>query len=40
MTMVVDALVSTFGPFLIPAALFGLGVAGYLLIVALRRSRG
>ena len=38
--MVVDTLVSTFGPFLIPAALFGLGLVGYLLIVALDRLRG
>ncbi len=37
--MVVDALVSTFGPFLIPAALFGLGLVGYLLLVAARRYR-
>ena len=35
--MVVDALVSTFGPFLIPAALFSLGVVGYLVIVLLGR---
>jgi hypothetical protein len=38
--MVVDTLVSTFGPFLIPAALFGLGVVGYLCFVALNRLRG
>lgn len=37
--MVVDALVSTFGPFLIPAALFGLGLVGYLLLVAVNRYR-
>jgi hypothetical protein len=35
--MVVDALVSTFGPFLIPAVLFGLGLVGYLFLVAARR---
>jgi hypothetical protein len=37
--MIVDALVSTFGPFLIPAVLFGLGVVGYLFIVLLSRLR-
>lgn len=35
--MVVDALVETFGPFLVPAALFAVGVVGYLLLVALSR---
>jgi len=38
--MVVDTLVSTFGPFLIPIALFGLGLVGYLLLVAVSRYRG
>jgi hypothetical protein len=38
--MVVDALVSTFGPFLIPAALFALGLVGYLLLVGVNRYRG
>lgn len=38
--MVVDTLVSTFGPFLIPVALFALGVVGYLFIVVLGRIRG
>jgi hypothetical protein len=38
--MVVDTLVSTFGPFLIPVALFSLGLVGYLFIVALNRYRG
>jgi hypothetical protein len=37
--MVVDTLVSTFGPFLIPAVLFALGVVGYLVIVAIGRLR-
>jgi hypothetical protein len=35
--MVVDTLVSTFGPFLIPVALFVLGIVGYLLVVFLNR---
>lgn len=34
-----DALISTFGPFVIPVLLFGLGVVGYLLLVALGRLR-
>ena len=38
--MFVVAFVSTFGPFLIPVVLFGLGVVGYLFIVALSRLRG
>jgi hypothetical protein len=38
--MVVDTLVSTFGPFLIPAAIFVLGVVGYLVIVTIGRFRG
>lgn len=38
--MVLDALVETFGPFLIPAALFAVGVVGYLLLVALSRLTG
>lgn len=37
--MVVDMLVSTFGPFLIPVALFALGLVGYLLLVAVNRYR-
>jgi hypothetical protein len=37
--MVVDTLVSTFGPFLIPVALFALGLVGYLFIVLVDRLR-
>ena len=33
----VDALVSVFGPFVIPAILFALGVVGYLVLLALGR---
>jgi hypothetical protein len=32
-------LFETFGPFLIPATLFVLGLVGYLLLYALERSR-
>jgi hypothetical protein len=35
--MVVDALVEAFGPFLIPALLFVVGVVGYIILVALTR---
>ena len=35
--MVVDALVDTFGPFLIPAVLFVVGVVGYAILIALTR---
>lgn len=37
MSGVVDALVATFGPFLIPAVLFALGVVGYLALLAVSR---
>jgi hypothetical protein len=37
--MVVDTLVSTFGPFLIPVALFVLGFVGYLCLVVVNRLR-
>ncbi|MEZ3117119.1 hypothetical protein RYH80_14475 [Halobaculum sp. MBLA0147] len=33
----VDALVRVLGPFVLPGLLFGLGLVGYLVIVALRR---
>ena len=39
-TPVVDTLVSTFGPFLIPATLFILGAIGYLFLYLLTRYRG
>jgi hypothetical protein len=35
--MVVDALLGVFGPFLIPALIFAVGVVGYLVLVALTR---
>lgn len=35
--MVVDTLVGTFGPFLIPAAMFGVGVIGYGILIMLTR---
>jgi hypothetical protein len=38
--MIVDTLVSTFGPFLIPVVVFALGVVGYLIIVVIGRFRG
>jgi hypothetical protein len=38
--MVVDSLISTFGPFLIPVALFALGLVGYLFLLLLGRLRG
>jgi hypothetical protein len=37
--MVVDTLVSTFGPFLIPVAIFVLGFVGYLFILVVGRLR-
>jgi len=36
---VVELLVSTFGPFLIPATLFVLGAIGYLFLYLLTRAR-
>ncbi|WP_424004099.1 hypothetical protein ACOZ4I_06270 [Haloarcula salina] len=36
---VIEALVRTFGPFLIPATLFVLGAIGYLFLWLLSRSR-
>jgi hypothetical protein len=33
----VDAAVDTFGPFVIPATLFAVGLVGYLLLVTLTR---
>jgi hypothetical protein len=36
--LVVDALVETFGPFLIPVALFVAGIVGYAALVALGRA--
>lgn len=36
---VFERLFETFGPFLIPATLFVLGLVGYLLLYALERSR-
>ncbi|MFC6865371.1 hypothetical protein ACFQGE_18150 [Halomicroarcula sp. GCM10025817] len=38
-TPVVETLVSTFGPFLIPATLFILGAIGYLFLYLLTRYR-
>jgi hypothetical protein len=35
--MVVDTLVGTFGPFLIPATMFVLGVVGYGILILLTR---
>jgi len=37
---VLEPLIETFGPFLIPVALFVLGAVGYLLLLALDRKRG
>ena len=34
---ILDALVDTFGPFLIPAAVFGAGLIGYGLLYAISR---
>lgn len=34
----VDALIRVFGPFAIPALLFGAGVVGYLILVGLNRA--
>ncbi|MFO7926430.1 MAG: hypothetical protein ACQET5_02910 [Halobacteriota archaeon] len=36
---VFERLFETFGPFLIPATLFALGLIGYLLLYAIERSR-
>ncbi len=36
--LVVDALVETFGPFLIPVTLFVAGIFGYAALVALGRA--
>jgi hypothetical protein len=35
--MVVDTLVETFGPFLIPATMFVVGVVGYGILIVLTR---
>lgn len=35
--MVVDTLVETFGPFLIPATMFVIGVVGYGILLVLTR---
>ena len=35
--MVIDTLVETFGPFLIPAAIFAIGVVGYGILILLTR---
>jgi len=35
-----ETLVETFGPFLIPAALFAAGAVGYLLLVLFSRGTG
>jgi hypothetical protein len=35
--MALDAVVETFGPFLIPAAVFGVGFVGYVVLVLLTR---
>jgi hypothetical protein len=35
--MVLDALVETFGPFLIPATIFVVGVVGYGVLILLTR---
>lgn len=35
-----DALVSTFGPFILPVLLFAFGLVGYLVLVALGRAVG
>ncbi|WP_324661964.1 hypothetical protein [Haloarcula sediminis] len=36
---VVETLIATFGPFLIPATLFALGAVGYLFLYLLTRAR-
>jgi hypothetical protein len=36
---ILDTLISTFGPFLIPAALFVVGAIGYLLLYLVTRGR-
>lgn len=36
---VVDTLIATFGPFLIPATLFVLGAIGYLFLYLVTRAR-
>jgi hypothetical protein len=35
--MVVDTIVQTFGPFLIPAVLFVVGVVGYAVLILMTR---
>jgi hypothetical protein len=35
-----DALVRTFGPFLLPVTVFAVGVVGYVLLYVLTRSAG
>ena len=35
-----DGLIGTFGPFVIPVVLFVIGLIGYLLLVALSRAAG
>ena len=35
--MVLDALVETFGPFLVPALLFVVGLVGYAILILLTR---
>lgn len=37
---ILDTLVGTFGPFLIPVAVFTVGAVGYALLFALNRLRG
>jgi len=39
LSAVFDALVATFGPFLIPATLFVLGAIGYLFLYLVTRAR-
>ncbi|WP_224337395.1 hypothetical protein [Haloprofundus halobius] len=34
----VEALISTFGPFVIPVLIFVVGIVGYLILVALGRA--
>ncbi|QCJ48120.1 hypothetical protein [Haloprofundus sp. MHR1] len=34
----VDALISTFGPFVVPVLIFAVGTVGYLILVALGRA--
>jgi hypothetical protein len=37
---ILDTLVGTFGPFLIPVVVFAVGAVGYGLLFALNRARG